>query len=78
MTLYLLFEQLDSGAMTLRTQIPISEHAASQEPSKLGLAPGESISVDDAIKAVVTRSANDIAVAIAERPSGSQKAISPT
>ena len=66
MTLYLLFEQLDSGAMTLRTQIPISEHAAAQEPSKLGLAPGDSISVDDAIKAVVTRSANDIAVAIAE------------
>ena len=66
MTLYLLFEQLDSGAMTLRTQIPISERAASQEPSKLGLAPGDSISVDDAIKAVVTRSANDIAVAIAE------------
>src|SRR5271156_1512649 len=66
MTLYLLFERLDSGAMTLRTQIPISERAASQEPSKLGLAPGDSISVDDAIKAVVTRSANDIAVAIAE------------
>src|SRR3984885_8911975 len=66
MTLYLLFEQLDSGAMTLRTPIPISQHAAGQEPSKLGLAPGDSISVDDAIKAVVTRSANDIAVAIAE------------
>jgi D-alanyl-D-alanine carboxypeptidase len=66
MTLYLLFEKLDSGAMTLRTPIPISEHAAGQEPSKLGLAPGDTISVDDAIKAVVTRSANDIAVAIAE------------
>jgi D-alanyl-D-alanine carboxypeptidase len=66
MTLYLLFEQLDSGAMTLRTQIPISQHAAAQEPSKLGLAPGDTISVEDAIKAVVTRSANDIAVAIAE------------
>ena len=38
MTLYLLFEELDRGAMTLRTQIPISEHAAAQEPSKLGLA----------------------------------------
>ncbi|MGB7973276.1 MAG: SPOR domain-containing protein [Roseiarcus sp.] len=72
MTLYLLFEQLDSGAMTLRTQIPISEHAASQEPSKLGLLPGDSISVDDAIKAVVTRSANDIAVAIAEAVGGSE------
>ena len=66
MTLYLLFEELDRGEMTLRTPIPISEHAAAQEPSKLGLPPGDSISVDDAIKAVVTRSANDIAVAIAE------------
>ncbi len=66
MTLYLLFEKLESGAMTLQTPIPISQHAAAQEPSKLGLAPGDSISVDDAIKAVVTRSANDIAVAIAE------------
>ena len=66
MTLYLLFEQLDKGAMTLQSRIPISQHAAAQEPSKLGLDPGETISVDDAIKAVVTRSANDIAVAIAE------------
>ena len=66
MTLYLLFEELDRGAMTLRTEIPISDHAAAQEPSKLGLRPGDTISVDDAIKAVVTRSANDVAVAIAE------------
>ena len=66
MTLYLLFEQLEKGAMTLQTRIPISEHAAAQEPSKLGVKPGETISVDDAIKAVVTRSANDVAVAIAE------------
>ena len=66
MTLYLLFEQLDKGALTLQSRIPISQHAAAQEPSKLGLEPGETISVDDAIKAVVTRSANDIAVAIAE------------
>ncbi len=66
MTLYLLFEELEKGAMTLQTRIPISEHAAAQEPSKLGVKPGETISVDDAIKAVVTRSANDVAVAIAE------------
>ena len=66
MTLYLLFEQLDKGAMTLQTRIPISEHAAAQEPSKLGVQPGETIGVEDAIKAVVTRSANDVAVAIAE------------
>ena len=72
MTLYLLFEELDRGAMTLRTQIPISAHAAAQEPSKLGLAPGDTISVDDAIKAVVTRSANDVAVAIAEAIGGTE------
>ena len=66
MTLYLLFEELDRGALTLRTQIPISEHAAAQAPSKLGLPAGDTISVDDAIKAIVTRSANDIAVAVAE------------
>jgi D-alanyl-D-alanine carboxypeptidase len=66
MTLYLLFEKLEQGAMTLRTEIPISEHAAAQEPSKLGLRPGDTISVEDAIKAVVTRSANDVAVAISE------------
>jgi D-alanyl-D-alanine carboxypeptidase len=66
MTLYLLFEKLDRGAMTFHTEIPISEHAAAQEPSKLGLQPGDTINVDDAIKAVVTRSANDVAVAIAE------------
>ena len=66
MTLYLLFEQIDKGAMTLQTPIPISEHAAAQEPSKLGIAAGDSLPAEDAIKAVVTRSANDVAVAIAE------------
>ncbi len=66
MTLYLLFEQLENGTMSLSTRIPISEHAAAQEPSKLGLSPGQTISVEDAIKAIVTRSANDIAVAVAE------------
>jgi D-alanyl-D-alanine carboxypeptidase len=65
MTLYLLFEELDRGSITFRSQISISEHAAAQEPSKLGLQPGQTISVEDAIKAVVTRSANDVAVAIA-------------
>ena len=66
MTLYLLFERLDQGTMTLQTRIPISGHAAAQEPSKLGIEAGDTISVEDAIKAIVTRSANDVAVAIAE------------
>ncbi len=72
MTLYLLFEQLDKGALTLQSEIPISEHAAAQEPSKLGVQPGDTISVDDAIKAIVTRSANDVAVAIAEKIGGDE------
>ena len=72
MTLFLLFEQLDKGAVTLQSQIPISEHAASQEPSKLGIAAGDTISVEDAIKAVVTRSANDVAVAIGESIGGDE------
>jgi D-alanyl-D-alanine carboxypeptidase len=66
MTLYLLFEQLEKGTMTLETRIPVSEHAANQEPSKLGVPAGETISVEEAIKAIVTRSANDMAVAVAE------------
>jgi len=66
MTLYLLFEQLEKGALTLQSPITVSAHAASQAPSKLGLEPGQTIAVEDAIKAVVTRSANDVAVAIAE------------
>jgi D-alanyl-D-alanine carboxypeptidase len=72
MTLYLLFEQLDKGAMTLQSRIPISEHAAAQEPSKLGISAGDSLSVDEAIKAVVTRSANDVAVAIGEAIGGDE------
>ena len=66
MTLYLLFEQLEKGNMTLSSRIAISERAAGQEPSKLGVPAGESISVEEAIKAIVTRSANDVAVAVAE------------
>ncbi len=66
MTLYLLFEQLERGNLTLSSQIAVSEHAAGQEPSKLGVPAGDTISVEDAIKAIVTRSANDMAVAVAE------------
>jgi D-alanyl-D-alanine carboxypeptidase len=73
MTLYLLFEQLDKGRLTLESPITMSAHAASQAPSKLGLPPGESLSVEEAIKAVVTRSANDVAVAIAENIGGDEE-----
>jgi D-alanyl-D-alanine carboxypeptidase len=72
MTLYLLFEQLQSGKMTLDTEMPVSEHAAEQEPTKLGLRPGQSLRVEDAIKGIVTRSANDAAVVVAEAIGGSE------
>jgi D-alanyl-D-alanine carboxypeptidase len=72
MTLYLLFEQLEKGRMTLESPITMSAHAASQAPSKLGLEPGETISVDNAIKAIVTRSANDVAVAVGESIAGDE------
>jgi len=72
MTLYLLFEQLEKGRLRLDSPIVVSAHAASQAPSKLGLRPGETIGVENAIKAVVTKSANDIAVAIAENIGGDE------
>ena len=74
MTLYLLFEKLENGSLTLDSRLTVSQNAANQQPSKLGIAPGETISVDDAIKAIVTRSANDIAVTIAENLGGSEPA----
>ncbi len=72
MTLYLLFEQLEKGRYALDDEIPISAHAAAQSPSKLGLRPGSTIRVEEAIRAIVTKSANDIAVAIAEFVGGTE------
>jgi D-alanyl-D-alanine carboxypeptidase len=72
MTLYLLFERLESGKMKLDTEMPVSEHASEQAPTKLGLRPGQTIAVEDAIKGLVTRSANDAAVVIAEAIGGDE------
>jgi D-alanyl-D-alanine carboxypeptidase len=72
MTLYLLFERLDAGKMKLDTEMEVSEHASEQAPTKLGLRPGQTISVEDAIKGLVTRSANDAAVVIAEAIAGDE------
>src|SRR6185437_15005593 len=72
MTLYLLFERLDTGKLKLDTELPVSEHASEQDPTKLGLLPGQTIRVEDAIKGLVTRSANDAAVVIAEALGGSE------
>ncbi|MFE1600729.1 SPOR domain-containing protein [Methylobacterium sp. ID0610] len=74
MTLYLLFEQLERGKMSLDSPLEISANAARQAPSKLGLRPGSTITVEEAIKALVTKSANDVACAIGENIAGSEGA----
>src|SRR5713101_4900304 len=71
MTLYLLFERLDAGKMKLDTEMEVSAHASEQAPTKLGLRPGQTIRVEDAIKGLVTRSA-DAAVVIAEAIAGDE------
>ena len=70
MTLYLTFEALNQDRLRLDQYLPVSEEAASQRPSKLGLRPGQSVTVQDLILAIVTKSANDAAVVLAEELGG--------
>jgi D-alanyl-D-alanine carboxypeptidase len=72
MTLYLLFDALKRGQVTMQTPMPVSYHASIQKPTKLSLRPGETIPVDLAIRAIVIRSANDVAVVIAEALGGTE------
>lgn len=72
MTLYLTFQRLDSGHLTLGTPLRVSRHAATREPAKLFLRPGTHITVREAILAITTRSANDAAVVLAEGIGGSE------
>jgi len=74
MTLYLVFEALERGELTLNTPLSVSRNAVLRPPSRLGLTPGETIGVEDAILALVTRSANDVATVIAENMGGSESA----
>jgi D-alanyl-D-alanine carboxypeptidase len=73
MTLYIVFEALRDGRLSLDSRVPFSEDAASRPPSKLGIPAGNSISVEQAILALVTRSANDVAAAVGERLGGSEE-----
>jgi D-alanyl-D-alanine carboxypeptidase len=73
MTLYLLFEQLEDGKLKLDTPLPVSARAALQNPTKLGLKANQTITVEDAIKGLVTKSANDAAVVVAEAIGGSEE-----
>lgn len=72
MTVYMLFEALRDGRVQLTTPIRMSEEAASRPPSKLGLPAGMTLSVEQAIYALVTRSANDVAAAVGEHLAGSE------
>jgi D-alanyl-D-alanine carboxypeptidase len=72
MTLYVLFAYLRAGKLTYDTDLVVTPHAAAQAPTKLGLKPGSTIKVIDAIKGLVTKSANDAAACIAENLGGTE------
>lgn len=72
MTIYLVFEQVQHGKVKWNTKLRVSKNASRQSPSKLGLNPGDTISVRDAVMALITRSANDIAVVVAEGLAGNE------
>jgi D-alanyl-D-alanine carboxypeptidase len=74
MTLYLLFQDMKAGKLRLGSPIRISARAASMAPSKLGVKPGTSITVETAIKAIAVKSANDVASAIGENLAGTEQA----
>ena len=73
MTLYMLFDALKAGELDLDDRLTVSRNAANQRPSNLKLKAGQKISVRDAIKALVVKSANDVAVVVAERLGGTEK-----
>ena len=72
MTLYMLFEAIEQGKVSKKTRIRFSSHASGMQPSKLGIKAGSSISAEQAIYALVTKSANDAAAAVAEHLGGSE------
>lgn len=72
MTLYMVFEAMQAGRMNKNTRIPFSQYASSRPPTKIGVAPGQSITAEEAIMALITRSANDAAAALGEYLGGSE------
>ena len=73
MTLYILFDQIDKGLLTDETNLKVSKIASSRSPSKLYLEAGSFIKVEDAIMALIIKSANDVATVVAENISGTEK-----
>lgn len=74
MTLYMMFESMNAGRISSTTRFTVSEEAASRPPAKLGVKAGTTISVDQAARALAVRSANDVAVVVAENMAGSEEA----
>lgn len=72
MTLYIVFEELEAGRLSLNSKFKVSKNASKEPPSKIGLRPGQTIKVKDAILALVTKSANDVATTVAENIGGSE------
>ncbi len=72
MTLYMVFREIDSGRLKLTDRIKFSKYAAGRPPSKLNVGTGNSITVEQAILALTTKSANDVATAVAEKLAGSE------
>lgn len=72
MTLYLTFQAIDRGKLTMNTMLRATAHSAGQKPSVIGLRPGQAISVRDAVNAVIIKSANDAAAVLAEAVSGTE------
>lgn len=73
MTLYLLFDSIKAGRVSLNTPIPVSKYAASMPPTKIGFSPGQTITAEEAAKAMITKSANDVAAAVGEYLGGTEK-----
>ena len=73
MTLYLLFEHIENGKIDLNTRLTVSLKAANRPASKLGLRKGQSLTVKDAILAIIVKSANDVATVIAESVGGNER-----
>ncbi len=74
MTLFLTFDAINAGTLDVNEKLTVSKNAAATEPVKLGLRPGQKITVNSAIQALTVRSSNDAAVVLAERIAGSEDA----
>ncbi|HZQ02034.1 MAG TPA: D-alanyl-D-alanine carboxypeptidase family protein [Reyranella sp.] len=72
MTIYLTFQQLKAGYLSLSSPVPFSAHAAGMPETRLGVAPGTKITVEQALESLVVHSANDSAVALGELIGGSE------